>query len=143
MTREEFVTRTGLNPTDAAFEYINRVYMAAGDTMMKDDFCKEFKKNEGVRDSKIVEALTEQVESLNAGLENLAKQANTEMELRIKAASDMADFLIEQAQATGSFDIRAKAISLIGEQEYLRRLIKTGQDLWTDDRKALEKYLTK
>ena len=89
MTREEFVTRTGLNPTDAAFEYINRVYMAAGDTMMKDDFCKEFKKNEGVRDSKIVEALTEQVESLNAGLESLAKQANTEMELRIKAASDM------------------------------------------------------
>ena len=138
MNKQEFENRIGKTTTDAAFEFANRVYMAAGD-IDKDEFCEAWKN----RSSRIIEALTEQVEFLTAGNKNLAKQADKEMELRIKAASDMADFLIEQAQATGSFDIRAKAISLIGEQEYLRRLIKTGQDLWTDDRKALEKYLTK
>ena len=56
--------------------------------------------------------------------------------------SSMADFLIEQAEATGSFALREKAIKLIGIKDFLRRKIDAGFALWEDDRKALAEILT-
>lgn len=141
MNKQEFENRIGTTTTDATFEFASRVYMAAGE-MTKDEFCADWKDNY-VSESKIVSALTLEVESLQGALASANNcYERAEQSLR-DFSSQMADFLIEQAQATGSFEIRAKAIKLIGEQEYLRRLILGNYDLWADDRKALDKILTK
>ena len=72
MTQKEFETRFGQEVTTESFDYANRVYMAAGD-IDKDKFCEEWK-NQHLRNSDIVTALTMEVEKLKEmfGAENSA-----------------------------------------------------------------------
>ena len=135
MTQKEFETRIGTEVATETFEYANRVYMAAGD-MDKDEFCKDWR-DEYVSESKIVSALTLEVETLNSALKN----ANTcyeraEQSLR-DFSSQMADFLIIQAEKWSASDLREKAIKLVGIKEYITRRLEMKFGLWEEDRKAL------
>lgn len=47
MTKQEFIERTGLTPTDAHFALIHEEYMDAGQNVGKDQFCKEWLRNGG------------------------------------------------------------------------------------------------
>ena len=51
MTKQEFEERTGLTCLNSTFDFINRIYMAAGE-QDKDTFCKEWK--EAMSENKIV-----------------------------------------------------------------------------------------
>ncbi len=59
MTREEYNNRTNENVSEDDFSFINRVCMAAGDSIDKDQFCKD-KKKSGINPT--IAALTERVE---------------------------------------------------------------------------------
>lgn len=140
MTQQEFETRTGLTVTSKEFEYIHRVYMATN--FQKDDFCKEWKNNATLKTSNIVCDLTMEVETLRRQVDDLMASYNNAQKGAQMEVSSMADFLIEQAEATGSFALREKAIKLIGIKDFLRRKIEAGFSLWEDDRKALTEILT-
>lgn len=74
MTKQEFETRTGLTCLNSTFDFINRIYMAAGE-QDKDTFCAEWK--EAMAENKIVRELTETCEALKKELdEKIAAIAN-------------------------------------------------------------------
>lgn len=141
MTQQEFEKRIGTEVSSDTFDYANRVYMAAGD-MDKDAFCKDWR-DEYVNESKIVSALTVEVECLNDALNNANNcYENAERGMR-DFISQMADFLIIQAEKWSASDLREKAIKLVGEKDYLRRKLEMKFDLWEADRTMILEYLSK
>lgn len=50
----------------------------------------------------------------------------------------LSNFLIAQAEKWSANDLREKAISMIGEKEYLRRKIAAGYNLWDADKELLD-----
>ncbi len=139
MTQQEFETRFGQEVTTECFDYANRVYMAAGE-LDKDQFCKEWK-NQHIRNSDTVNALTMEVESCQATIKNLKRQVE-KSDLGLEEFRDqMVDFLILQTEKWGASDLREKAIRIVGETEYIRRRLEMHLGLWDDDRKALVEIL--
>ena len=60
MTQKEFEERTGLKLSACEFETVHSIYMAAGDRMEKDEFCKEWKQH---GESSLIAALWNEVSS--------------------------------------------------------------------------------
>lgn len=141
MTQQEFESRVGTTVTANSFEFANRVYMAAGD-MDKDAFCRDWKSND-IEDSLIVSALTLEVESLQATKRDYEHALNMSDKALRMYIDSTADFLIEQAEKWGASDLRQKAIDTIGLNEYLRRKIQMGFNLWKEDRDAVIAILNK
>lgn len=139
MTQQEFETRTGLQVSSKEFDYINRVYMASN--FQKDKFCAEMKSNPMLRTSDLVCDLTMEIEASRSNYNDLQKLYDGAQKGAQIFNSQMADFLIEQADQTGALALREKAIKLIGIREFLRRKIEAGYELWSDDRKALSEIL--
>lgn len=141
MTQQEFETRTGLNVSASEFDYIHRVYMAAG-SLDKDAFCKEWKaSHKAIRTSAILCAIVEENEHNVGNIGCLQQQFKCEKE-NFKAYSEhMADFLILQAEKWSAPDLREKAIKMVGTKEYIRRRLNFGFGLWEDDKKALTQIL--
>ena len=54
MTREEYNNRTNADVTEDEFSFINRVYMAAGDSIDKDQFCKDIKTSASIPQSHLL-----------------------------------------------------------------------------------------
>ena len=139
MTQQEFETRFGQEVTTESFDYANRVYMAAGN-LDKDQFCKEWK-NQHIRNSDTVTALTMEVESCQATIKNLKRQVEKSDLCLEEFRDQMVDFLILQAEKWSASDLREKAIRVVGETEYIRRRLDMHLGLWEDDRKALVEIL--
>jgi len=139
MTQQEFEKITGTEVTPSSFDYINRVYMAAGD-IDKSTFCKDWL-NEYVSESKIVSYLTMTVEEHEGTIKNLERQVKQDAECLQNFTDQMVDFLILQAEKWSATDLREKAIKLVGIREYLRRKIEYGFELWKADREALSQIL--
>ena len=119
MTLQEYNNRTNANATEDEFSFINRVYMAAGDSIDKDQFCKDIKKS-GINPT--IASLTERVENFQSTTEDLAKTIHK-----------LAIFIAEQAEATSSSALRKKAVQMLGEREYINWKIETGKKLWQLD----------
>ena len=143
MTKQEFETRTGLTLTSNEFDYVNRIYMAAG-SLDKDSFCKEIKedKKSTLRTSDIVCTLVMENENQAETIRLQGKQLQREQENFEAYNDDMADFLIRQAEKWSATDLREKAIKMVGIKEYLLRRIDFGFSLWEEDKKALTEILT-
>lgn len=119
MTREEYNIRTNANANEDEFSFINRVYMAAGDNIDKDQFCNDIKKT-GITPT--LASLTERVES--------AQTTVTDLKLQLQ---ELAVFIAKQAEETSSNALRKKAIKLMGEREYITWKIENGKKLWQLD----------
>ena len=63
MTKQEFESRTNRIVTETEFDYINRIYMAAGE-INKDDFCKAWLALAGPKKNVLLDALAEHCEQL-------------------------------------------------------------------------------
>ena len=140
MTQQEFETRTGLTVTTNEYTYIERVYMASN--LQKDEFCKEWKKNRSLAGSNLVCDLVMEIEALRGSYESLLKEYTRACDGFTQENSNMADFLILQAENCSASDLREKAIKMVGIKEYLRRRIDFGFILWEEDKKALNEILT-
>lgn len=122
MTQKEFEERTGLTLT--AEGYSSEVEVCYMNTDLdKDQFCKLWMENptalkEIERKTVLVRELYEERKSLS-------------------------NFLIDQAEKWGAPDLRAKAIAMVGEKEYLRRKIAAGYNLWDADKELLCDILKK
>lgn len=140
MTKQEFETRTGLTVTTNEYTYIERVYMASN--LQKDEFCNEWKKNRSLAGSNLVCDLVMEIEALRGSYETLHKEYTRACDGFTQENSNMADFLILQAENCSASDLREKAIKMVGIKEYLRRRIDLGFILWEEDKKALTEILS-
>lgn len=140
MTQQEFETRTGLTVTTNEYTYIERVYMASN--LQKDEFCNEWKKNRSLAGSNLVCDLVMEIEALRGSYETLHKEYTRACDGFTQENSNMAYFLILQAENCSASDLREKAIKMVGIKEYLRRRIDLGFILWEEDKKALTEILT-
>lgn len=141
MTQKEFETRTNILGNEA-FDYANRVYMAAGQ-MDKDDFCTEWKK-QTIRESNIVNALTMEVETL----QRQAKANHDALEGTLKLQDELAYFIADMAHlafnAIGNGnELRKKAVEVLGKREYLKHVITKGYELEQYDIEDLVNILSK
>lgn len=138
MTQQEFEKRTNIS-TAPAFEYANRVYMAAGQ-MDKDDFCAEWKE-QTIRESDIVSALTLEVEADREAIRNLERQVDFDAANLQKYIDMTADFLILEAEKWHGNSLRDKAIELVGIKKYIRIRMEMKLGLWEEDMEALVEIL--
>lgn len=121
MTQKEFEERTGLKLKAGDYAEIEEMYMNT--ELDKDKFCELW-----VNDP--------------ASLKEIERKTVLVRELYEERKS-LANFLIDQAEKWGASDLRERAISMIGEKEYLRRKIARGYNLWDADKKLLDDILKK
>ena len=152
MLQKEFEERIGRKVTDAEYVEANAVYMAAGDSMDKDLFCREW---EVVGGSPLVKGLYETAYKLNNALteerlqlkemKELVSEAGDAMleiadgllggETDERKASDAAGLTIREVLAAGM--LRHKAGWLVGEEEVTRRRVEKGYRLDNKDRETI------
>lgn len=85
MLQTEFEERTGKRIAPQRYAEIERVYMAAKG-IDKDTFCTEWKKLDG---SRVVDALTHEVERLTIKTQNLTHDLEMEREIKMQRANDL------------------------------------------------------
>lgn len=127
MTREEYNNRTNADVTEDEFSFINRVYMAAGDSIDKDQFCKDIKTS-GINPT--IASLTEHVESAEAQIVEFKQTLRR-----------LAIFIAKQAEETSSTALRKKAIQMMGAREYITWKIDNGKNLWQLDLELIKEII--
>lgn len=121
MTQKEFEERTGLKLSAGGYTEVEECYMNTD--LDKDAFCKLWMENP-------------------TALKEIERKTVLVRELYEERKS-IANFLIDQAEKWSASDLREKAISMIGEKEYLRRKIARGYNLWDADKELLDNILKK
>ena len=154
MLQSESEERVGFTViSDCYHECIEPEYNAS--KLEKDEWCKQWKKDHGIQRAyswmaKRVEELEKSIKEMSQVFEdNIAKQLEIErlraendiisnsLAERNKQLSDLNIFMIEQSNAYGSSELRAKAIKLMGAKEYLRYKLANNLSLWEADRNML------
>lgn len=140
MTQKEFETRFGQEVPTGSFDFANRVYMAACN-IDKDKFCEEWK-DQHLRNSDTVTALTMEVEKLNGNL----KANQNYLDGALKLNYELAHFIADMAHLafngiSNGAELRKKAIEVLGKREYLKHFITRGYELEQFDRDALVEIL--
>lgn len=115
MTQKEFEERTGLKLTEGGYKEVEQCYMNTD--LDKDAFCKLWIENP-------------------AALKEIERKTVLVREL-YEERKCLSNFLIDQAEKWSASDLREKAISMIGEKEYLRKKIAKGYNLWEADKEML------
>ena len=154
MLQQEFEERVGFTVTsDCYHECIEPEYNAS--KLEKDEWCKQWKKDHGIQRAyswmaKRVEELekfteemgnvfadneakTQEIDDLKTSLESVSDSLAS----RNKQLSELLCFMIEQSNAYGSSELRAKVIELMGAKEYLRYKLTNNLTLWEADRNLL------
>lgn len=116
MTQKEFEERTGLGIKADHYSEIEQCYMNTD--LDKDMFCKLWMENP-------------------TALKEIERKTVLVREL-YEERKRLSNFLIAQAEKWSANDLREKAISMIGEKEYLRRKIAAGYNLWDADKELLD-----
>ena len=154
MLQSEFEERVGFTVTsDCYHKCIEPEYNAS--KLGKDEWCKQSKKDHGIQRAyswmaKRVEELEKFTEEMgNVFADNEAKvqeiddlkisleKVSDSLASRNKQLSELLCFMIEQSNAYGSTELRAKAIELMGAKEYLRYKLANNLTLWEADRDLL------
>lgn len=121
MTQKEFEERTGLKLSADSYTEVEECYMNT--ELDKDAFCKLWIENP-------------------SALKEIERKTVLVREL-YEERKCLANFLIDQAEKWSASDLRERAISMIGEREYLRIKLAKGYNLWDLDKKLLDEILRK
>lgn len=147
MLQKEFEERTKMQVNPAEYATIERMYMAC-DNLDKDEFCKLWLENQK-KPNGLVKGLFQQVKELDgdiksyeSALNNLQTQLNETKEAHEKFVSDMGDWLLIQSYENDDDVLRAKAIELLGEKEFIIRKLNYGYETSEKDRQLLVSLLT-
>lgn len=121
MLQQEFEERTGLKLPVDSYTEVEECYVNTD--LDKDAFCKLWIENP-------------------TALKEIERKTVLVREL-YEERKCLSNFLIDQAEKWSASDLREKAISMIGEREYLRRKIAKGYNLWEADKELLLDILKK
>jgi hypothetical protein len=119
MTQKEFEERTGLKLNAEGYAEVEQIYMNTD--LDKDLFCKLWIENP-------------------TALKEIERKTVLVRELYEERKS-ISNFLIDQAEKWSASDLREKAISMIGDKEYIRRKLAKGYNLWSADKELLDNIL--
>lgn len=150
MLQTEFEERTGKRIAPQRYAEIERVYMAA-EGIDKDTFCKEWKKLDG---SRVVDALTHEVERLTIKTQNLTHDLEMENEIKSQRAEELSAVVLankelaeeieclrsvktQLAEALVKGGQEEAAISIIGHSAVIGLKCAMGCELNADDRQFL------
>lgn len=115
----EFEERTRLKLTEDGYKEVEECYMNTD--LDKDTFCELWVKNP-------------------TALKEIERKTVLVREL-YEERKCLSNFLIDQAEKWSASDLREKAITMIGEREYLRRKLAKGYNLWKLDKELLDEIL--
>ena len=119
MTQKEFEERTGLKLSADGYTEVEECYMNTD--LDKDAFCKLWMENP-------------------TALKEIERKTVLVREL-YEERKCLTNLLIDQAEKWSASDLRDKAISMIGEKEYLHRKIFRNFNLWEVDKDLLLELL--
>lgn len=126
MLQKEFFERTNIQLSAAEYNKVDAMYCNAGN-LDKDQFCQDYKKH---HDSILIQEFYKK----SVNLKNSLDKSNAKI-------SDLAMFLVDQAEKCSSSDLRDKAIELLGMEKYLSVKIQKGYNIWDIDKDDLVKIL--
>ena len=131
MTQKEFEERTNISLTADEFEKVHAIYMACGDNVDKDEFCKRYKSSTGRLE--LLHMVTEQRNlSEQAYGVAMSKIARTRDEQVVKNM-ELAEFLTGKACAYDDSDFYREAVKLVGMKEAVLCKVRMGLPLWEED----------
>ena len=125
MTQQEFEERTGVKMTAQEYVAVENAYMAIGDDIDKDQFCKIWSDKK-----QLAEIMT------SRAIEYQRQKEQAQKALR-KMENDLADFLLEQGQEYDDEVMSGKASELVGRAEVIRRKLDRGYILCNSDIKYI------
>ncbi|MBQ4392072.1 MAG: hypothetical protein II826_03045 [Prevotella sp.] len=144
MLQKEFEERIGRSVTQEEYVEANAMYMAAGDNMDKDVFCREWKQ---IGESPLVKGLFETAYNLNQALQEQKLMLGECQEM----LSDAADAMLEicnglldgETVEHTTQELTKKAWWLVGQKEVTKRRFQNGYQLDDKDRETIINNLTK
>mgnify|MGYP006916024989 CR=1 FL=1 len=129
MTLQEFTERTGIKMTAQEYVEVENTYMAIGDDIDKDRFCKiwlDKKELAGIMTSRAIEY----------------KRQKEQAQKREKdVRDDIVGFLLEQGQDYDDEAMTRKAVELVGHAEVIRRKLERGYELCESDKNYIKMNL--
>lgn len=160
MLKNEFEERIGRSVSEEEYVEANAMYMAAGDGMDKDVFCREWK---AIGESPLVKGLFGTAYSLNQALQEQKLILNETREVVSDAADAMleicdgllggetAEHATSDSEAAGATArevfaagmLTRKAWWLVGQKEVTRRRVEKGYRLDVKDRETIINNLKK
>ncbi len=136
MTQQEFFERTGIELNAEAYAEVERIYMATGNDLDKDAFCKLYKRlNKQGYDLAVW--LMSAVEAKQSAIE---KEEETIDQGR-REKRETAEFLIGKAHAYNDTDFHNVAVSLVGDREVVLITLQLGLPLFEEDVEYLKEIL--
>lgn len=126
MTKQEFINRTGIDPTDEQFGKIHSIYMECP-TIDKDEFCRDWAKH---KDSSIIDSLHVVAVNRDLFIDQLKRER-----------SKMIDIMLKEACATYSAALKNACIEMVGHAEVISRMFDLELELWPGDKDYIMKNL--
>jgi hypothetical protein len=126
MTKQEFINRTGIDPTDEQFVKIHSIYMECP-TIDKDEFCRDWAKH---KDSSIIDSLHVVAVNRDLFIDQLKRER-----------SKMVDIMLKEACATYSAALKNACIEMVGHAEVISRMFDLELELWPGDKDYIMKNL--
>lgn len=134
MLQEEFEKRTGLSLSEKEFAGIHAIYMACGDDMDKDRFCKMWK---GGKFIDLLNLVVDEKTFADNALDNAIKKIRKMQDEEVSKNMDTVEFLLGKAEAYKDPDFRQEAVRLVGEREVVLAKLRMCLPLWEEDRKYI------
>ena len=134
MTQKEFEERTGLKLSACEFESVHSIYMACGDGMDKDAFCKEWKRH---GESKLLAAIWRELKKQQQVVEG----KTTLIALMEDDQKKTVDFLLERAQKFSDSELLKYCVERMGYGYVIRRKLEMELPLWEADKEWLKNTL--
>ena len=121
MTKQEFIDRTKMHPTDEEFAHqINVMYNASGENIDKDTFCADYKKH---HDSILLNVFYERCFRLSDKLDVFRAEKKAYV-----------TFLLQKAQEYKDYDMYQQAVRMVGMAQVIKRKLELNLELWAEDK---------
>lgn len=139
MTQKEFEERTGMRLDAKEFGRVHDIYMACGDEMGKDEFCKLYRS--GLGRLELLHRVTEEKMTAERSSDLMAKMTNRMKDGLLAEKYAMAEFLVGKACAYEDTDLHREAVKLVGQREVTRLKLQMDLPLWDEDKAYLKELL--
>ena len=130
MLQEEFEERTGLEMTESEFAQVHAIYMACGDNIDKDMFCKYYLNLDGRME--LLRMVTDEKTISDNAYDMAMKELTKEREQAKSQQYELAEFLVGKACAYSDTDFQKEAVRLIGLKEVVLMKLRMGLPLWEE-----------
>lgn len=139
MLQEEFEERTGLEMTESEFAQVHAIYMACGDNIDKDMFCKYYLNLDGRME--LLRMVTDEKTISDNAYDMAMKELTKEREQAKSQQYELAEFLVGKACAYSDTDFQKAAVRLIGLKEVVLMKLRMGLPLWEEEQVYIKENL--